>query len=178
MELVSFLCGRVVDDLPKLDSARLVEITKCIPPDVPHVDPESGRKIIILIDLCLSCIGDSFVALRECFINHEPHYFTPKNAEMEKARLSVVNAVGRDHDMRRREFVGGPLELYGAAVLRGDGMTTGNSGKAAGNRLGVKALAFDVFGTVVDWRGSIVREGEEWGRAKGLQVDWGKFADR
>jgi 2-haloacid dehalogenase len=41
----------------------------------------------------------------------------------------------------------------------------------------MKALAFDVFGTVVDWRGSIVREGEEWGRAKGLQVDWGKFAD-
>ncbi len=24
----------------------------------------------------------------------------------------------------------------------------------------VKALAFDVFGTVVDWRGSIVREAE------------------
>jgi 2-haloacid dehalogenase len=39
------------------------------------------------------------------------------------------------------------------------------------------ALAFDVFGTVVDWRGSIVREGEEWGRAKGLLIDWGKFAD-
>jgi 2-haloacid dehalogenase len=48
----------------------------------------------------------------------------------------------------------------------------------AGHRFGVKALAFDVFGTVVDWRGSIVREGEEWGRAKGLQLDWGKFADR
>ena len=24
---------------------------------------------------------------------------------------------------------------------------------------GVKALTFDVFGTVVDWRGSIIREG-------------------
>ena len=44
--------------------------------------------------------------------------------------------------------------------------------------LDVKALAFDVFGTVVDWRGSIIREGTEWGRAKGLQVDWAKFADR
>jgi 2-haloacid dehalogenase len=80
--------------------------------------------------------------------------------------------------MRRREFVLGPLALYGAATLRGDAMTAGNSRMTAGNRLGVKALAFDVFGTVVDWRGSIVREGEEWGRAKGLQVDWGKFADR
>jgi 2-haloacid dehalogenase len=46
------------------------------------------------------------------------------------------------------------------------------------NQLGVKALTFDVFGTVVDWRGSIIREGAEWGQAKGLQVDWAKFADR
>jgi 2-haloacid dehalogenase len=43
---------------------------------------------------------------------------------------------------------------------------------------GVKALVFDVFGTVVDWRGSIIREGTQWGQAKGLQVDWAKFADR
>ena len=42
----------------------------------------------------------------------------------------------------------------------------------------VKALLFDVFGTVVDWRSSIIAEGAEWGRAKGLKVDWGKFADR
>ena len=63
--------------------------------------------------------------------------------------------------MQRREFVLGPLALYGAAALRGDAMTVGNSEMTAGNKLGVKALAFDVFGTVVDWRGSIVREGEE-----------------
>jgi 2-haloacid dehalogenase len=79
--------------------------------------------------------------------------------------------------MQRREFVLGPLALYGAAALRGDAMTVGNSEMTAGNKLGVKALAFDVFGTVVDWRGSIIREGQEWGRAKGLQVDWAKFAD-
>jgi 2-haloacid dehalogenase len=41
----------------------------------------------------------------------------------------------------------------------------------------VKALAFDVFGTVVDWRRSIIREGEALGRAKGLSVDWARFAD-
>jgi 2-haloacid dehalogenase len=49
---------------------------------------------------------------------------------------------------------------------------------APANSLGVKALVFDVFGTVVDWRGSILREGEQWGREKNLQIDWGKFADR
>jgi 2-haloacid dehalogenase len=46
------------------------------------------------------------------------------------------------------------------------------------NPFGVKALTFDVFGTVVDWRGSIIREGAIWGREKGPDVDWGKFADR
>ena len=39
------------------------------------------------------------------------------------------------------------------------------------------ALLFDVFGTVVDWRGSIIREGRRLGRSKGLNADWGAFAD-
>jgi 2-haloacid dehalogenase len=49
---------------------------------------------------------------------------------------------------------------------------------APANPLGVKALTFDVFGTVVDWRGSIIREGAQWEKAKGLRIDWGRFADR
>ena len=43
---------------------------------------------------------------------------------------------------------------------------------------GVKALVFDTFGTVVDWRGSIIAEGQAWGKAKGLTIDWAHFADR
>ena len=46
------------------------------------------------------------------------------------------------------------------------------------NLSGVKALTFDVFGTVVDWRGSIIREGEQLGRARGIDIDWAEFADR
>jgi len=41
----------------------------------------------------------------------------------------------------------------------------------------IRALTFDVFGTVVDWRSSLVREGEAFGRAHGLTVDWVRFAD-
>ena len=41
----------------------------------------------------------------------------------------------------------------------------------------VQALVFDVFGTVTDWRSSVIREGEALGRARGLEVDWGRFAD-
>jgi len=43
--------------------------------------------------------------------------------------------------------------------------------------LAAKALVFDVFGTVVDWRGSIIREGQALGRRKKLKVDWPAFAD-
>ena len=42
---------------------------------------------------------------------------------------------------------------------------------------GVKALAFDVFGTVVDYRSTIIREGAALNAAKGLSVDWAHFAD-
>jgi len=41
----------------------------------------------------------------------------------------------------------------------------------------ISALTFDVFGTVVDWRTSVIREGETFGKARRLSVDWGKFAD-
>lgn len=41
----------------------------------------------------------------------------------------------------------------------------------------VKALLFDVFGTVVDWRGSCIRELTAFGNARGLVHDWAKFAD-
>jgi 2-haloacid dehalogenase len=41
----------------------------------------------------------------------------------------------------------------------------------------VKALVFDVFGTVVDWRRSIAREVEELAKRKGFTVDAAKFAD-
>lgn len=41
----------------------------------------------------------------------------------------------------------------------------------------ILALTFDVFGTVVDWRNSIAREGAIWGPKKGLKIDWFAFAD-
>jgi 2-haloacid dehalogenase len=41
----------------------------------------------------------------------------------------------------------------------------------------IQALTFDVFGTVVDWRSGVIREGEGLARKKGLDVDWPAFAD-
>ncbi len=41
----------------------------------------------------------------------------------------------------------------------------------------IKALFFDVFGTVVDWRSSIIRELGMFGSDKGIDADWADFAD-
>ena len=41
----------------------------------------------------------------------------------------------------------------------------------------VKALVFDVFGTVVDWRTSVSRQAGQLARSKNLTIDAPKFAD-
>ena len=41
----------------------------------------------------------------------------------------------------------------------------------------IEALVFDVFGTVVDWRSSIIREGRALGERLGVEADWEAFAD-
>jgi 2-haloacid dehalogenase len=41
----------------------------------------------------------------------------------------------------------------------------------------LRVLAFDVFGTVVDWRTSITAELEQFGKHLGVQRDWATFAD-
>jgi len=66
--------------------------------------------------------------------------------------------------MTRRSFAVG-LGAAAALTLRGQG------------RPQVKALVFDTFGTVVDWRGSIIEEGLVWSKGKNLNVDWARFAD-
>lgn len=52
---------------------------------------------------------------------------------------------------------------------------------AMNNKLPIKALVFDVFGTLVDWRESIAREARQvltpFVSAQGLEVDWRAFAD-
>lgn len=45
------------------------------------------------------------------------------------------------------------------------------------HRRDFRALLFDVFGTVVDWRRSIIHEGEAIGAHFGIDIDWADFAD-
>ncbi|CAG2154786.1 haloacid dehalogenase type II [Cupriavidus numazuensis] len=41
----------------------------------------------------------------------------------------------------------------------------------------VKAIVFDTFGTVVDWRGSIIADLSQWGEASGVHADWSSLVD-
>ena len=41
----------------------------------------------------------------------------------------------------------------------------------------ISAVLFDVFGTVVDWRGSLIADLGAWGAARGIAADWAGLAD-
>ena len=63
--------------------------------------------------------------------------------------------------MTRRQIVKSAGIGAAAVALRGiDSARAQDPARAAS----VKALVFDVFGTVVDWRGSIIEEGKAWGK--------------
>ncbi len=47
-----------------------------------------------------------------------------------------------------------------------------------GRILEIRALTFDVFGTVVDWRSSVARDVEAVLARRGHALDWAAFADR
>ena len=62
-----------------------------------------------------------------------------------------------------------------AAFAQEPARGTGRMNAALGN---VKACVFDTFGTVVDWRSSVIAEATKWGRAKGLNINWVEFTYR
>ena len=81
----------------------------------------------------------------------------------------------------RREF----LQASAVAMMGADfdaGRAIASASEQSGGRTNpqmasVKALVFDVFGTVVDWRTSVTQEVEQLARRKGLVVDAATFAD-
>ena len=45
------------------------------------------------------------------------------------------------------------------------------------NLADLKVCIFDVFGTVVDWRGSLIEDLPKLGKKHGIETDWTSFAD-
>jgi 2-haloacid dehalogenase len=81
----------------------------------------------------------------------------------------------------RRDFVRRIASLTMAGVLPSAALTTARSGWAqtsTGNPMdSVKALIFDVFGTLVDWRTCVARESKVILEPLGFKLDWLAFAD-
>ena len=81
----------------------------------------------------------------------------------------------------RRQFLqAGAVVMTGAEFAFGRATASGmaqSSGRSNPQVASVKALVFDTFGTVVDWRTSVTQEVEQLARRKGLTVDGAKFAD-
>jgi 2-haloacid dehalogenase len=87
---------------------------------------------------------------------------------------------GRFATVSRREFLqaGAVAMVGGESGGGGTAFGRSRSGAPPSPRLAlVKALVFDVFGTVVDWRASVTRDVAELARRKGLTVDAATFAD-
>ena len=62
-------------------------------------------------------------------------------------------------------------------ILIAGSVIPGRAQPDAGRLAMGKAMTFDVFGTVVDWRSSIIKEGQELSGRLGFEVDWAQFAD-
>jgi hypothetical protein len=76
----------------------------------------------------------------------------------------------------RRDFLGGVAGLAALPVI-GLAARDMDDAQARDTPMRDLMLVFDTFGTVVDWRGTIVAEGADLSRRKGLDVDWAAFAD-
>ena len=73
-------------------------------------------------------------------------------------------------NLSRRHFLKAGSFAMIASAVRGQGAVKPQFAS-------VKALVFDTFGTVVDWRSSVIAEGQRLGKDKHLDVDWTKFAE-
>lgn len=82
----------------------------------------------------------------------------------------------------RRQFLLSAAGGAGVALLSSSNalaqITLDSAAQSSPEIARVKALTFDVFGTVVDWRASIIREGEILSARKNLDVDWAAFVDQ
>ncbi len=84
-------------------------------------------------------------------------------------------------DVKRREFLetASAVVVGGLTAYEGRVESRAEARQATSERVrGVRAMTFDVFGTVVDWRSSIISEMEVLAQRKSIDGDWAAFADQ
>ncbi len=88
--------------------------------------------------------------------------------------------MGKASIPRRALLQAGAIALLGVPVRGLPAASTTSTPKGSPLKpqlAAVKALVFDTFGTVVDWRTSVTQEVEALAKRKGFTVDGAKFAD-
>src|SRR4030095_6881007 len=84
---------------------------------------------------------------------------------------------GESFNLSRRALFRAAVGLVTAGVGFPGQAAAMQESSVSAQQTAVKALVFDVFGTVVDWRTSVAAQVEELARRKGLKVDGTAFAD-
>src|SRR5215470_7074824 len=81
----------------------------------------------------------------------------------------------------RRSLIRRGTALVAAGTLVGSRLFAPRPVRAQGTAAppmpDVKALVFDTFGTVVDWRNGVAREAQRILKPMGYEIDWLAFAD-
>jgi 2-haloacid dehalogenase len=83
-------------------------------------------------------------------------------------------------DSSRRNLIRRGTALAATGALAAAGFFTPSRARAQGASVPmpeVKALVFDTFGTVVDWRNGVAREAERLLKPLGYELDWLAFAE-
>jgi len=80
-----------------------------------------------------------------------------------------------NHISRRAFIAGNAIGLIGSSIATFAASKQATQAQPDFSR--VKALVFDTFGTVVDWRTSVTQQVQELATRKGLNIDAVKFAD-
>jgi 2-haloacid dehalogenase len=102
----------------------------------------------------------------------EAYCQTPRRAPRYHAGLTLIPEGSMT--VSRREFLqAGALTLAAADFAS----AASHIAQGASSPISAKALVFDTFGTVVDWRSSVAREVDALAKRKGVVVDGAKFAD-
>src|ERR1700676_5587708 len=94
--------------------------------------------------------------------------------------LSRVEEDESMSDTNRRSLLARAVALTTMGALAGSALvrSKARAQSAAGTGTnGVRALVFDVFGTVVDWRGGAAGVGQVVLKPRGYALDWIAFAD-
>jgi 2-haloacid dehalogenase len=104
-----------------------------------------------------------------------------KTATRSKTFLSAHEREAEMITAGRRTFLETAASLVGSGVLYTSVTLPERSvaalATAGSAQDGVKALFFDVFGTLVDWRTGVAREAESILKPRGYRIDWPAFAD-